>query len=138
MGKPDAAEQRYKWRKCRWVRKKKLKPYGIFDLLGVALGCIRLSYDDFCKLDFEEFAAVYKAYAEQRDTDFKDNWQRMRLLATIVIQPHLDKRHKVTPEKLLPFPWDKAKAKKQQARITPNKQRERMADLVKKLGDELI
>lgn len=138
MGKPDAAEQRYKWRKCRWVRKKKLKPYGIFDLLGIALGCIRLSYDDFCKLDFEEFAAVYKAYAEQRDTDFKDNWQRMRLLATIVIQPHLDKRHKVTPEKLLPFPWDKAKAKKQQARITPDKQRERMADLVKKLGDELI
>mgnify|MGYP000038969804 FL=1 len=106
--------------------------------MGIALGCIRLSYDDFCKLDFEEFAAVYKAYAEQRDTDFKDNWQRMRLLATIVIQPHLDKRHKVTPEKLLPFPWDKAKTKKQQARITPDKQRERMADLVKKLGDELI
>lgn len=106
--------------------------------MGIALGCIRLSYDDFCKLDFEEFAAVYKAYAEQRDTDFKDNWQRMRLLATIVIQPHLDKRHKVTPEKLLTFPWDKAKTKKQQARITPDKQRERMADLVKKLGDELI
>lgn len=108
--------------------------------MGIALGCIRLSYDDFCKLDFEEFAAVYKAYAEQRDTDFKDNWQRMRLLATIVIQPHLDKRHKVTPEKLLPFPWDRAKveAKKKRKEITPEQQRRRMENLVRKLGDELI
>ena len=91
-------------------------------------------------MDFEEFAAVYKAYAEQRDTDFKDNWQRMRLLATIVIQPHLGKRHKVTPEKLLPFPWDKAKveAKKKRAEITPEQQRRRMENLVRKLGDELI
>lgn len=108
--------------------------------MGIALGCIRLSYDDFCKMDFEEFAAVYKAYAEQRDTDFKDNWQRMRLLATIVIQPHLAKNKKVTPEKLLPFPWDKPKtsAKKKEAGITPEKQRERMAELVKKLGDTII
>lgn len=108
--------------------------------MGIALGCIRLSYDDFCKLDFEEFAAVYKAYAEQRDTDFKDNWQRMRLLAAIVIQPHIDRRHKVTPEKLLPFPWDKAKAeaKKKRKEITPEQQRRRMENLVRKLGDELI
>lgn len=120
--------------------KKKLKPKGIYDLLGIALGCIRLSYDDFCKLDFEEFASVYKAYAEQRDTDFKDSWQRMRLLATIVIQPHLAKNKRITPEKLLPLPWDKkrdtgAKAKKQE--ITPEQQRKRMEELVKKLGDSL-
>lgn len=64
----------------------------------------------------------------------------MRLLATIVIQPHLDKRHKVTPEKLLPFPWDKAreKAKKKRAEMTPEQQRKRMAELVEKLGDKLI
>ena len=137
MGYADAAKH---YGRCRGCRKKKLKPYGILELLGIALGCIRLSYDDFCKLDFEEFAAVYKAYAEQRDTDFKDNWQRMRLLAAIVIQPHLDRRHKVTPEKLLPFPWDKAKAqaKKKRAEITPEQQRRRMEDLVRKLGDELI
>ena len=107
--------------------------------MGIALGCIRLSYDDFCKLDFEEFAAVYKAYAEQRDTDFKDNWQRMRLLAAIVIQPHLDKRHKITPEKLLPFPWDKTKAAvmKKRSDIAPEQQRRRMEELVRKLGDKI-
>lgn len=62
----------------------------------------------------------------------------MRLLAAIVIQPHLDKRHKVTPEKLLPFPWERPEAAKKRAGITPEQQRKRMADLARKLGDELI
>lgn len=103
------------------------------------MGCIGLSYDDFCRLDFEEFAAVWKAYAEQRDTNFKDEWQRMRLLATIVIQPHLSKGRKITPEKLLPFPWDHEKAKKQEGpKMSAAEQRERMKELVEKLGDKLI
>lgn len=110
--------------------------------MGIALGCIRLSYDDFCRLDFNEFAAVYKAYAEQCDTDYKDKWQRMRLLATITIQPHLKKGSKVTPEKLLPLPWDKEnKHKKTKANdkpMTKDQQRRRMEYLVKKFGDELI
>lgn len=66
----------------------------------------------------------------------------MRLLATIVIQPHLDKRHKVTPEKLLPFPWEaddkRKKAKAEAGNMTTAERRARMAELVKKLGDELI
>lgn len=109
-------------------------------MLGIALGCIRLSYDDFCKMDFEEFAAVHKAYAEQRDIDFRNDWQRMRLLATIVIQPHLAKNKKITPEKLLPFPWEKntQKRSEKEPKLTPEQQRKRMADLVKKLGDEII
>lgn len=92
-------------------------------------------------MDFNEFAAVYKAYAAQRDTDFKDEWARMRLLATITIQPHLAKGKKVTPEKLLPFPWEKKKTCKRNAKeqeLTPQKQRERMVELVKKLGDTMI
>lgn len=92
-------------------------------------------------MDFEEFAAVYKAYAEQRDTDFKDEWVRMRLLATITIQPHLAKGKKVTPEKLLPFPWERKQTRKcgaNEQTITPQQQRERMAELVKKLGDTMI
>lgn len=105
--------------------------------MGIALGCIGLSYDDFCRLEYQEFAAVWKAYAEQRDTDFKDRWQRMRLLASITIQPHLDKRHRVTPEKLLPFPWDKPSHGKKLT-ISAEEQRERMRKLVEKLGDDLI
>lgn len=107
--------------------------------MGIALGCIGLRYDEFCKMDFDEFAAVYKAYAEQRDAQYKDEWQRMRLLATIVIQPHLAKNKKITPEKLLPFPWDKKTVAREAKReITPEQQRRRMEELVKRLGDTMI
>ena len=91
-------------------------------------------------MDFQEFAAVYKAYAEQRDFDYKNSWERMRLLAAITIQPHLAKGKKITPEKLLPFPWDKKKkvaASKKAKEYTPEQQRRRMEELVKKLGDSL-
>ena len=91
-------------------------------------------------MDYQEFAAVYKAYAEQRDFDYKDNWERMRLLASITIQPHLAKGKKITPEKLLPFPWDKKKTRKRgkSQELTIEQQRARMAELVKKLGDTMI
>ncbi len=91
-------------------------------------------------MDYDDFAAVYKAYAEQRDTDFKDAWQRMRMLAAITIQPHLAKGKSLTPEKLLPFPWDKTneKRKSDKPRMTAEEQRRRMAELAKKLGDTTI
>ena len=47
---------------------------------------------------------------------------------------------KITPEKLLPFPWDKKKkaaAAKKAKEYTPEQQRRRMEELVKKLGDSL-
>lgn len=64
----------------------------------------------------------------------------MRLLATIVIQPHLSKRKSITPEKLLPFPWDKKLGKTDGKKVTMTReqQRRRMEELTKNLGDELI
>ena len=64
----------------------------------------------------------------------------MRMLACITIQPHIGRKHKVTPEKLLPFPWEKKKGKKkaEAEAMTLEERRKRMAELVKKLGDELI
>lgn len=62
----------------------------------------------------------------------------MRLLASITIQPHLDKRHRITPERLLPFPWDTPKHRKDKPTISAAEQRERMRKIVEKLGDELI
>ena len=61
----------------------------------------------------------------------------MRLLASITIPPHLDKRHRITPERLLPFPWDTPKHGKKPT-ISAAEQRERMRKIVEKLGDDLI
>ena len=61
----------------------------------------------------------------------------MRMLATIMIQPHLAKRRRLTPEKLLPFPWDKP-TRGNKPTISAKEQRKRMRKLVEKLGDDLI
>ena len=57
----------------------------------------------------EEFGAVSKAYQEYREAEYRGQWERMRLLATITIQPHVKK--KMTPQALLPFEWDRQKPK---------------------------
>lgn len=101
-----------------------------------------LTYDDFCRLDYGEFSAVHRAYMEKYDAEYKDRWQRMRLLATITIQPHLDRRHKITPERLLPFPWEKKEKRGMRStpgsKLTPEERRRRMESLVERLGDKLI
>lgn len=93
----------------RHRKKGKKKKLNIYEVLGYALGCIRLSYDDFCRLTPEEFGAVSKAYQEYREAEYRGEWERMRLLATITIQPHVKK--KMTPQALLPFEWDRQKPK---------------------------
>lgn len=102
-------------------------------MLGIALGCIGLSYDDFCRLDFEEFSAIYEAYAQQRDDDNKQEWERMRAHATLLLLPHTKKGTKLAPDKVYPLPWDKKEKKIAKQPIDIAKQRKRMAELVEKL-----
>jgi hypothetical protein len=39
------------------------------------------------------------------ESEVRGEWERMRMLAAITIQPHV--KGKMTPERLLPFPWEK-------------------------------
>lgn len=73
-------------------------------MLGIAVGNIGMSYGDFCRLTPEEFSHIYKAYSDKSEGLYRDNWERMRLLACITIQPHV--KNKLTPRGLFSFPWD--------------------------------
>ncbi|MCD8265560.1 MAG: hypothetical protein LUC33_00245 [Prevotellaceae bacterium] len=88
-----------------------------------------MAYDDFCRLTFGEFDAVAGQWSRMRENDLKDNWERTRLAAAIVIQPHLRKR--IQPKRLLPLPWDKATARKGPER-SPQQNRERFELLRRK------
>lgn len=110
-------------------------------MLGYALGCIRLSYDDFCRLTPDEFNAVCRAYGNQEQAQYKDNWERMRILAAVTIQPHV--KSKLTPQKLLPLSWDKKLPRtRQQAEevkkehITAKEAKERKKKIIALLGDK--
>lgn len=78
-----------------------------------------------------------KAYADRRESDIRDGWERMRTHAAIAISPHLKKGARLTPEKLLPLPWDK-KETAPSVTMTAEQQRRRMKELAEKLGDKMI
>lgn len=60
-----------------------------------------LSVHDFDNLTPEEFNAIADA-AQFRE---RAAWERARVVAAIIVQPHL--RRRVSPQNLLPLPWDK-------------------------------
>lgn len=103
--------------------------------MGLAVGCIGMSRDDFCACDFDEFAAICHAWHERGDALSRDSWERTRTLAAITIQPHV--RKKLTPRQLLPLPWDCKKQIRSDAPVrTAEEERKRFEEVVRRLGDE--
>ena len=101
--------------------------------MGIAVGCIGMSFDDFCGYDFDEFEAICKSWQGMTEGRMHDAWERMRISAAINIQPHV--KGKMTPEKLLPLPWDnKRKSRDERPEITRAEDKKRFDTLVSKLG----
>lgn len=82
----------------------------------------------------QEFEAICESWQKMRDAEYKENWERVRMLATITIQPHV--KQKLTAQKLLPFDWDKkilAAPKAAHTAVDMEKRRQRMAEIAAKL-----
>lgn len=94
-----------------------------------------LRYDDFCDLTPDEFSYIYRAYSEEREAQYKDNWERMRMLAAITIQPYAKKG--MTPHKLLAFPWDTENRPTRGARaehVSKEEALKRFEEVLRKVG----
>ncbi len=92
----------------------------------MALGRMGMRLDDLRRLTVEEFEEVVRQWMEREETKYRDEWERMRLLATIGVMPHT-KKH-ITPHGLLPLPWDTKRSrapKKQVPAIDRESQRRR-------------
>lgn len=103
--------------------------------MGIAVGCIGMSFDDFCRCYYDEFDAIWRAWKDAEEARTRDAWERTRLLAAITIQPHV--KRKLTPQKLVPLPWDKptgkARSKKQSApQLSATERRKRFEDIAKR------
>lgn len=64
------------------------------------MGCLGMSLGDFRQLLPHQLSAILRHYGERR----RDEWERMRLLATLTLQPHSKKA--LRPHSVLPLPWD--------------------------------
>lgn len=74
-----------------------------------AVGVLHMPLAEWQTLTPDEWQAVCRAWADHAEALQHDKWERMRLLATISVQPHVKGR--ITPATLLPLPWDgKARA----------------------------
>ncbi len=65
-----------------------------------------------------------------------DAWDRTRTVAAICIQPHVKRR--ITPQQLLPLPWDGKPSKTQNnvPELTPEEKQKRFEKMTKRLGDD--
>ena len=104
----------------------------------MAVGTIGMNYSDFLQMDADAFDAVATAYHDQDEYRRREEWERMRILASISIQPHISRksRNSATPEKLLPLPWDHEKHSS--TAMSAEEQRQRMKQLVEQLGDKTV
>lgn len=98
-------------------------------MLGYGIGVIGMSLDDWCGLSPDEFGAVCQAYNDKEDARLRDEWERMRLLATITIQPHV--KNRLHAEKLLPLPWDGEKKKPSAPPVGKEEAKARFEQLLK-------
>ncbi len=67
------------------------------------------------------------------ETAYRGEWERVRRLAAISIQPHVKKT--VTPKKLLQFPWDDAREERKDSRPRPTAEegRKRFEEMVRRI-----
>ena len=114
------------------------KSFSIEEQLGFALGVVGLRLNDFCHLTPNEWQAVAEAHTTHAENHLHDEWERMRLLATISIQPHV--KNKVTPTRLLPLPWDSIAQQPHETALAPQLSKEearaRFVALVKRERSE--
>lgn len=103
--------------------------------MGVAVGCIGLSLDDFCSLYYDEFESIFEAWHDMTETADRGAWERMRLLAAITVSPHTKKT--VTPKKLVPLPWDTLHIgnKEKKPVLSAKESEKRFNDAVRRLGE---
>ena len=82
-----------------------------------------------CNLEQDELTAICDSWNEVFENRMRDEWERMRMLATFNMQPYA--KRGLNPKDLLPLPWEE----KKQAVIQPKEEaRKRFEEIVKRLS----
>ncbi len=68
----------------------------------------------------------------------RSEWERMRLLGAITISPHV--RKSISPDKLLPLPWDAEVSKKsrEHPQLTAEESEKRFNALLERIGEKAV
>ena len=92
-----------------------------------------MPFNDFCQLTPDEFSYIYKAYGEREEAQHRDQWERQRMLCTMVLQPYSKKNLK--PKDVLSLSWDSDTARQSKAPVLSKEEAlRRFKELTKRLG----
>lgn len=65
---------------------------------------------EFLQLTPEEFSAAAISFYKAEEQRMRDCWEQTRIISFFAVSPHINQRKaRLTPHKLLPFPWDNTK-----------------------------
>ena len=78
--------------------------------MAYAVGVVGMMLHEWMELSPDEWLSVAEAYNNQAEQTFRTEWERMRMLATISVQPHV--KNRLTPSRLLPPTLSKEEARK--------------------------
>lgn len=97
------------------------------------MGRLGLSRADFMVLTPEEFEAVVDAGHKRETEQEHAAWERMRMHAAILLQPHMKKGATISPKHLIRFPWeDETRKEIPEPELTEEQRHERF-EKVKKI-----
>jgi len=74
--------------------------------MGIAMGCMGMSMDDFCRCTPSEFYEVYESWGDMRTMDERARWERARMQCLCSLQPYSKSR--LRPQDIMQFPWETA------------------------------
>lgn len=79
--------------------------------MGIALGCIGISMQDFERCTPSEFKAIFDAWNGGCERIERSEWERVRMSCLCSLQPYSKK--KLRPADIMEFPWEKQLVKTQ-------------------------
>lgn len=80
--------------------------------MGVAVGQMGLSVNEWLNLTPVEFDAVWQAWNTAAENEFKARWEQTRTIAYTIARQNDVKNKIPTPVRFMPFPWDAEKQSK--------------------------
>ena len=93
-----------------------------------------LSPSELYAMELGEFSSAYEGWAHLRQMTMREDMERSRWEAAVIISPHLTARKPLT--ELLPLPWDKNSITTSGEDIDIEERRRRAEQMLKDLNHE--
>ena len=77
--------------------------------MGLAMGCVGMCLNDFCRLTPSEFTAVFEAWQQKETYAERRGWEQARFLACSILKPYSKRSLELTD--VCRFSWDMKPAK---------------------------